>query len=47
MDNTTFYQSGTNGNIEKHIVDFQNLAKTFSYITECNIVCIVREGEKN
>ncbi len=46
MDDTAFYESNTNENIEKYVVDFQKLAKTFSYIKECNIVCIVREGEK-
>ena len=33
-------------NIEHYIFDFQKLAKTFSYIRECNIVCIGREEEK-
>ncbi len=46
MDDKSFYESGKNENIEKYIEDFQDLAKTFSYIKECNIVCIVREGEK-
>jgi hypothetical protein len=47
MDDKAFYESGTNESIEKYIVDFQKLAQTFSYIKECNIVCIVREsGEK-
>lgn len=41
-----YYESETNENIEKYIEGFQNLAKTFSYIKKCNIVCIVREGEK-
>ncbi len=47
MEDKVYYESGTNENIEKYIVDFQKLAQTFSYIKECNIVCIVREsGEK-
>jgi hypothetical protein len=46
MNDKAFYESGTNETVEKYIVDFQKLAKTFSYIKECSIVCIVREGEK-
>ena len=46
MDDRSFYESGTNESIERYIVDFQKLAKSFSYVKECNIVCIVREGEK-
>jgi glutamyl/glutaminyl-tRNA synthetase len=47
MDDKAYYESGTNENIEKYIEDFQKLAKTFSYIRECNIVCIVRESGEN
>ncbi|HJT85582.1 MAG TPA: hypothetical protein VJ697_13960 [Nitrososphaeraceae archaeon] len=46
INDKAFYESETNSNIENYIIDFQTLAKTFSYIKECNIVCIVREGEK-
>jgi hypothetical protein len=46
MDDKGFYEFENNGTIEKYIVDFQNLAKTFSYVKECNIVCIVREGSR-
>ena len=47
MDDKAFYESGTNENIEKYAIELQKLAKTFSYVKECNIVCIVREsGEK-
>jgi transposase len=44
MDNEAFYESGTNENIENYIIEIQKLAKTFSYVRECNIVSIVREG---
>ena len=46
INDKAFYESETSENIEKYIVDFQKLAKTFSYVKECNIVCIVREVEK-
>jgi hypothetical protein len=46
MDDKAYYESGTNENIDTYIIDFQKLAKTFSYVKECNIICIVREGEK-
>ena len=46
MNDKAFYESETNETITKYIEDFQKLAKTFSYVKECNIVCIVREGEK-
>ena len=46
MNDKAFYESGTNETIEKYILDIQKLARSFLYIKECNIVCIVREGEK-
>jgi hypothetical protein len=46
MDNKAFYESGTNDNIETYIIEIQKLTKTFSYVRECNIISIVREGEK-
>ena len=46
INDKAFYESETNENIENYIIDFQKLAKTFSYVRECNIICIVREGEK-
>jgi hypothetical protein len=46
VDNEAFYNSGTDENIENYIIEIQKLTKTFSYVRECNIVCIVREGEK-
>ena len=46
MDNEAFYNSGTDENVENYIIEIQKLTKTFSYVKECNIVCIVREGEK-
>ena len=46
INDRTLYESETNETITKYIEDFQKLAKTFSYVKECNIVCIVREGEK-
>ena len=46
MDDKAFYESRSTENIEHYIIDFQKLAKTFSYIRECNIVFIVREEEK-
>jgi hypothetical protein len=46
MDNNAFYESGTNENIEHYIIEIQKLAKTFSYVRECNIISIVREVEK-
>ena len=45
-DNEAFYNSGTDENVENYIIEIQKLTKTFSYVKECNIVCIVREGEK-
>jgi hypothetical protein len=44
MDDKGLYESGTNEKLETHLVDFQQLAKTFPYVKECNIICIVREG---
>jgi hypothetical protein len=46
MDDKSFYESEPNENIETYITEIQKLAKTFSYIKECSIICIVREGEK-
>ena len=46
VDNEAFYNSRTDENVEDNIIEIQKLAKTFSYVKECNIVCIVREGEK-
>ncbi|HEX5185558.1 MAG TPA: hypothetical protein VFV86_01600 [Nitrososphaeraceae archaeon] len=46
INDRILYESETNETITKYIEDFQKLAKTFSYVKECNIVCIVREGEK-
>ena len=46
MDDKAYYESGPNESIVTYIESFQKLAKTFSYVKECNIVCIVREGEK-
>ena len=46
MDDKAFYESRSTENIEHYIINFQKLAKTFSYIKECNIVFIVREEEK-
>ena len=46
MDNEAFYESGTNQNLECYIIEIQKLAKTFSYVRECNIISIVREGQK-
>jgi hypothetical protein len=44
MDNEVFYETGTSENIETFIIEIQKLAKTFSYVRECNIICIVRKG---
>jgi hypothetical protein len=44
VDNEAFYNSGTDENIENYIIGIQKLTKTFSYVKECNIVSIVREG---
>ncbi len=46
MDEKAIYEFRSTENIEHYIIDFQKLAKTFSYIRECNIVCIAREEEK-
>jgi hypothetical protein len=46
MNDKAFYESEPNANIDTYINDFQELAKTFTYVKGCNIVCIVREGEK-
>ena len=43
VDNEAFY-SGTDENIKNYIIEIQKLTKTFSYVKECNIVSIVREG---
>ena len=40
------WKNSSTENIEHYIFDFQKLAKTFSYIRECNNVCIGREEEK-
>jgi hypothetical protein len=44
MDDKGLYESGTYENLETHLNDFQDLAKNFPYVKECNIICIVREG---
>jgi hypothetical protein len=44
VDNEAFYNSGTDENIETYIIEIQKLTKTFSYVKECDIVSIVREG---
>jgi hypothetical protein len=46
VDNEVFYNSGTDENIENYIIEIQKLTKTLSYVRECNIISIVREGEK-
>ncbi|HJT84001.1 MAG TPA: hypothetical protein VJ697_05920 [Nitrososphaeraceae archaeon] len=46
INDKAFYEFETNENIENYIVDFQKLVNTFSYVKKCNIVCILREGEK-
>jgi hypothetical protein len=46
INDRAFYEYETNETIEEYNLDFQKLAKTFSYVKDCNIVCIVREGEK-
>ena len=45
MDDKAFYESRSTENTEYYIINFQKLAKTFSYIREC-IFYIVREEEK-
>jgi hypothetical protein len=44
MDDKGLYETGTYENLETHLNDFQDLAKNFPYVKECNIICIVREG---
>jgi hypothetical protein len=44
IDDEGLYESGTYENLGTHLTDFQDLAKNFPYVKECNIVCIVREG---
>jgi hypothetical protein len=44
MDDEGLYESGTNEKLETHLTNFQDLAKTFPFVKECNIICIVREG---
>jgi hypothetical protein len=44
MDDKGLYESGTYENLGAHLTDFQDMAKNFPYIKECNIICIVREG---
>jgi hypothetical protein len=47
LDDEGLYESGTNEKLETDLVDFQNLAKTFPYVKECSVICIVREvGEE-
>ena len=46
MDDEALYESGTNEKLESHLVDFQKLAKTFPFVKECSVICIVREGER-
>jgi hypothetical protein len=38
INDRAFYEYETNETIEEYILDFQKLAKTFSYVKECNIV---------
>jgi hypothetical protein len=42
MDDEGLYESGTS--LGTHLTDFQDLAKNFPYVKECNVICIVREG---
>jgi|GEM_PF-3625601 len=44
MDDKGLYESGTYENLRTHLTDFQDLAKNFPYVKECNIISIVREG---
>ena len=46
MNDKNLYESGTYENLEKQLADFQELAKKFPCVKECNVICIVREGEK-
>jgi hypothetical protein len=43
MNDESLYESQTYENLETHLTDFQDLAKNFPYVKECNIICIVRE----
>ena len=47
MDDKAFYESRSTEDTEYYIINFQKLAKTFSYIRECNIVCIVKEEKRS
>jgi hypothetical protein len=44
MNDKNLYESGTYENLEKQLAEFQELAKKFPCVKECNIVCIVRES---
>ena len=44
MDDKGLYETGTYENLETHLNNFQDLAKNFPYVKECNIICIDREG---
>ena len=46
MDDKGLYESGTNEKLENHLIDFQKLAKTFPYVKDFSVICIVREGEE-
>ncbi|HJT83637.1 MAG TPA: hypothetical protein VJ697_04065 [Nitrososphaeraceae archaeon] len=45
VDNEAFYNFGIDQNVENYIIEIQKLTKTFSYVRECNIICI-GVGEK-
>jgi hypothetical protein len=44
IDDKGLYESRTYENLESLLTDFQNLAKNFPCVKECNIICIVRES---
>ena len=44
MNDKNLYESETYENLEKLLADFQDMAKKFPCVKECNIVCIVRES---
>jgi hypothetical protein len=46
MDDKGLYESGIYENLGTHLTDFQDLAKNFPYVKECNIICITREGRR-
>ena len=46
MNDKILYESGTYENLEKHLTDFQVLAKNFPCVKECNVIFIVRESER-